>query len=347
MNNDESKHYRVGEPQGNIEHHAGNREPDPSLMTRQEHVPVAPEEGGDRESFGSRLRAARLRRGMDLLACGQALHLPARLLKKLEEDDYEGIDYSVYLRSYLDKYASYLELGEDAIRAQLESLQTRQPVLVSMNRQPWWQRTLSRYSSAATYLVLTAVIVVPLIWLGLNGVLKRDIAKLTPLDAAPVGAHSAALNDGLQLPAPAGIAVAGQKPVPAASEKPLMASMTPFSAMEHSEDAGDAPDAAPAPAPATQPVTAPPAGNRLTLDLQNQSWVEIVDDTGARLEYALLPAGTHKSYRSSKPLDVRIGNADGASMDVDGKPLALDRFQHANVAHFDIAADGTAKPANG
>jgi len=43
---------------------------------------------------------------------------------------------------------------------------------------------------------------------------------------------------------------------------------------------------------------------------------------------------------------VRIGNATGAQVMVDGQPVALDSYRRANVAHFKVdLRDGKATPA--
>jgi cytoskeleton protein RodZ len=52
----------------------------------------------------------------------------------------------------------------------------------------------------------------------------------------------------------------------------------------------------------------------------------------------LLPAGTVRSYASDKPLDVRLGNCNEASVEIDGKTLDLAPYRHANVAHFKLAS---------
>jgi cytoskeleton protein RodZ len=92
------------------------------------------------------------------------------------------------------------------------------------------------------------------------------------------------------------------------------------------------------PSDATPPVAVEPTagGHNLELSLTAASWVEVTDTAGVRLEYGLLPAGSHKVYRSDKPLDVRIGNASGASATIDGHPVGLDDFRHANIAHFNV-----------
>ena len=77
-------------------------------------------------------------------------------------------------------------------------------------------------------------------------------------------------------------------------------------------------------------------GHSVSLSLSGASWVEVVESDGTRLEYGLLPAGSSKNYHSDQPLDVRIGNATGAQVSIDGKPLGLDDFRRANVAHFRV-----------
>lgn len=349
MKNDESLPLNG---QGNEETPENDEVPADTVASMQPEDParvgVVPDTTPAGPTLGERLRASRERHGMSLQDCAQALRLPIRVLRKLEADDYAGIDYSVYLRGYLRTYAEHVRLDRAHVEALLDTLDTRQPELVAGPAIPAWKRGFERYSSAATYIVLTAVIVVPLIWLGLNGVLKRDMARLAPLNAAPVGTPSDAGGAGHASNTAVARRDAGNADAadgrdgaqsPAQSQKPLMASMAPFSAMQ----APSQPDTEPA-----KPATPAPAatGTRLSVSLQQPSWVEITDSTGKRLEYALLPAGTHRDYRSDQPLNVRIGNAEGAQVDVDGKPIALDRFQHAKVAHFDVTGDGTIRPDN-
>ncbi len=342
--------------QGQGEHPFTSRNPVGNPCDSTTSALDAPEFGPEPEpdkslpSFGQRLRASRERHGMSLQDCARVLHLPVRLLEKLESDDYEGIDYSVYLKGYLKKYAAHVRLEATHVEAQIESLAPRQPELVATQSMPAWRLGIHRYSNALTYVVLTAVIVVPLVWLGLNGVLKRDIARLAPLNATPVSAQSTELVAGTGnvsdtsasvKPASAGPRQPDAKPS-SDGQKPLMASIAPFSALESGKLVPNVSrDDAVQPAKQAAPM---PASTHLVLTLLQPSWVEITTATGKHLEYALLPAGTRRVYDSSQVLNVRIGNASGAQVQVDGKPLALDRYRSANVAHFDIQNNGSVQP---
>lgn len=293
-------------------------------------------------SFGHRLRAAREARGLDLDACAHVLKLPARVLRQLESDQREGIDYAVYLASYITKYAHHLGVDEDAIQAELASLKRAEPTLVATGGMSHSRYLLERYATAATYVVLTAVIVVPMVWLGVRGTLDRDLSHLSPLDAAPVAQQDAparvashTATDALKPPSnKAAAATPGD-------EQALMASMAPFPGLESGSLTAAKPEAATA-APA--PVVAAPGEHSVSLTLDQASWVEVVAADGSRLEYGLLPAGSSKTWNSAQPLDVRIGNAGGAQVSIDGQPVALDAYRRANVARFRVQ-DG--KPAPG
>lgn len=300
-------------------------------------------------SFGARLRAAREARGLDIEGCGQALRLPVRVLRQLESGDYSGIDYQVYLGGYLTKYGRHLGVDEAAIQQELQSLRPSQPTLVATGGISHSRYLIERYARAATYVVLTAAIVAPTIWLGVRGTLDHDVSHLAPLDAAPVAqsevpagaASTVAVGADTQL-ARASSAAAAPLATPAQQEQPqpLMASMTPFSALG-SNDSSQAPKSEP------EASTSVGSGEHsLAISVPSASWVEVTNQDGTRLEYGLLPAGSSKTYRSDKPLVVRIGNANGATVQVDGRPVDLDGYRRANVAHFKVELrDGKAVPA--
>lgn len=283
------------------------------------------------DSFGSRLRAVRQARGLNIETCAHALKLPARVLRQLERGECDDIDSKVYLGSYISKYGQYLGIDEASIGAELDRIKQTELPLVATGGISHSRFLLDRYATAATYVVLTAVIVVPMVWLGVRGTLDRDISHLAPLDASPVVQQD--------VPAASGSAASGSVASRVATlssaqtapsqeqDQPLMASMAPFPNLDSS---------------LSQPKAVAPAvdtgtgAHSLSLNLSAASWVEVVDRDGTRLEYGLLPAGSNKTYHSDQPIDVRIGNASNASVSIDGQSLGLNDFRRANVAHFRV-----------
>jgi cytoskeleton protein RodZ len=304
----------------------------------------------DAPGFGSRLRAAREARGLDLETCGHALHLPVRVLRQLEGNDFDGIDYQVYLGGYLRKYGSYLGVEESEIEAAIAKSRPAQPKLVATGGVSHSRYLLDQYAKAATYVVLTLVIAVPTVWLGMRGTLSRDMSRLAPLDAAPVAQQDApppAASSSVakapvlaQTTTPVSAPAAAASAPHAAATQPLLASMVPVPNLDS--------DVAITPPPANTAPAAPvgAGAHSLTLELPNASWVEVLGKDGTRLEYGLLPAGTSKTFRSDQPLEVRLGNATGAQVSIDGQPMTLDPYRHSNIAHFRVEIqDGKATPA--
>lgn len=316
------------------QHHASGHSPSESDLIGIHLSPDDPDATQPHgESFGAQLHAAREASGVNLETCAQTLKLPARVLRQLECDQYDGIDSKVYLASYIGKYARYLGMGDVAIQQELDRIQQIESPLVATGGISHSRFLLDRYATAATYVVLTLVIAVPTIWFGVRSTLDRDITHLAPLDAAPVAQSDAPASSGssallarvqTNTPVPA-IAPATAVASPA-QDQPLMASMAPFPNLSSDTKA---------PAPSSSAgLDSGEGAHSLSLGLSAASWVEVIDADGNRLEYGLLPAGTHKTYHSNQPLDVRIGNAMGAQISVDGKAVSLDDFRRANVARF-------------
>ncbi len=295
-------------------------------------------------SFGSRLRAAREARGLDLAACANALRLPARLLRKLELDQYDGTDSKVYLSSYVATYGRYLGINEASIHVEMDRIQQVEAPLVATGGISHSRFLLDRYATAATYVVLTLVIVVPTLWFGVRSTLDRDITRFAPLDAVPVAQQEVSRAN-------SGITAAGdhasQPPVTppadainANTDQPLMASMAPFPSLSGNNSLA-------APKSAAAVLDAGHGRHQLELTLSAPSWIEVTQADGTRLEYGLLPAGSRKVYRSDQPLDISIGNVSGAQVEIDDQTVGLDDFRRANVARFRMQLqDGKASAAS-
>jgi len=293
--------------------------------------------------FGARLAAARERAGLSRAEVATRLKLPLQLIGRIEQDDYTGLTQAVFLRGYLTGYARLVGLSTEEAAATAQAHAETVP-LVATGTIPRSRYLFDRYSVSATYMVLTAIIVVPAVWLATHGGLEQNLARTAPLDPPaqvvaadePPAGYATASPEALahapvlEFPAPA-------VPAPEPAVSPLVASMTPFPTRTA------APEPVPAPPPAATPATGPAIGSGahvLELKLEQQSWVEVVTADGQRLEYSMLEPGSHTTYRSDQPVFVRLGNAEGASITGDGQPVDVAAFQRGNVAHVKLFGEG-------
>lgn len=275
-------------------------------------------------AIGTRLRAAREARGLSIADCGRQLHLPIKVLERLEAEDFGSPEHFVFLRGALNSYARFLGLPPGSCDNVLRTVApAEQPALVSVARTSQTRWLLQRYGTAATYIILTATIAVPLVLLGLRGGLQRPTARIVSLDQ-PAASTSAPATS-VKAPHVATV-------TPTVDEAPFRASMTPFAAIGMNDDSASAP------APETAPVvTSAPAGaHTLTMNASADCWFEITDADGNKVDSGMLRAGDSRSWHSAGVLHVTLGNAGGVTVTRDGQPFPLDASRHANVAHFDV-----------
>lgn len=299
-------------------------------------------------SLGQRLRTARERRGWERAEVGARLKLPVKLIARLEEDDYEGLTQGVFLRGYLASYARLVGVPVDDATTVAQAHSHAAP-LVATGTIPRSRYLFDRYSVSATYLVLTAIIVVPAVWLATHGGLEQNLARTTPLDPPaalalpaeetqpPAEASSQALAASSAMPPESVTMTPPPVAVPDEPAAPVIASMAPFTAAR-----APAPAAAPS---ADAPATVGSGAHSLVLKLEQQSWVEILGADGRRLEYGMLAGGSERTYRSDGPLSLRLGNAQGARVISDGAVVDLAAFQRGNVAHVKLfGGNGPSRP---
>lgn len=290
-----------------------------------------------RESLGQRLRAAREARGWSGADVAARLHLPIQIVQTLEADRFDAIGHRIYLRGYLTNYVRLLDLPTVLVESVLQQ-HLEPPPLTTSGTISHSRYLFQRYSVSALYLILTGVIIVPAVLLAMRAGLEPKITELTNLEApnalatsesgkpnASSAASTPVASSPSEASAPAAASIAG-----AASDSPLIASMTPFQALTRKDTEVAQPTAS----------ASGSGAHTLRLSLKEASWVEVTSAKGEKLEYGLMPAGTVRTISSDSVLDVRIGNSAGAEVELDGQAQDLTAYRHSNVAHFKAFATG-------
>jgi len=249
------------------------------------------------------------------------LHLSARQIVALENDDYASLPGPTYVRGYLRGYAQLLGLSAEPIVESYNRLvATRKPVdLGKLAPKPEIRsdHQLVKFGTAA---------VVALI-LGLSAVWWQEQDEPAPpvVVQAPVATEPEEIAGPLipetDVPAPiAGTGTAATKPV-VAPTPPAATTNVPVA------------PAVSEPKPVV-PITGP--RGRLTIQTTLDSWADVRDANGNRLLYRVVPAGNTEAVEGVAPLSVFLGNAEGVRVEYNGEVQDIARYRRGDIARFTL-----------
>jgi cytoskeleton protein RodZ len=196
--------------------------------------------GGDEvRGIGARLRAAREKQGLTVLAAAERLHVDARILEALEAGDFAVLGADVYVRGHLRRYAE--AVGESP--AELQELyagggaRAPQPDLTRIPRAP--PRGDSSHLMLPALLLVVGAAAAGVLWWALH--LQSGTAQ--PISEPAVAPASRASGGAGAAPAPASGAAApgaapGLLPTAAAGQAQLGLKFSAMSWVEVSDAGG-------------------------------------------------------------------------------------------------------------
>jgi len=277
--------------------------------------------------IGRLLARARKQKGLDLRQASQSLKLSGSTLERIENDQFEQIP-AIYRRGYVANYARLLDLDPEPLLARLP--QANPEPLRAVLPAPRHNQRFDRFLRFATYALVTTMIVPPLVVFFVMGGARlfeadRNSMEGASAEAAPVGANSYRDRLADVLLTESSTETSGHL---SASAMPLRPVRPPVE--EVVDEAAE-----PAPAPEQPPVS---LESVLELNLIDDSWVEVEDADGQRLEFDLLRAGQNRSYTGRAPFRLLLGRAGQVELWLDGQKVDLKDRDLAGVAELEIGA---------
>lgn len=253
---------------------------------------------------GERLKHAREAAGLTIEDVAARLHMPARVVRSLETEDWSRLGAPVFVRGQVRSYSRLVGLTTAPMMAALDIGPVEPSRLISRTHTPraqWWAEQIGR---RLVYIVLTLSLAVPA-WVATSQHL------------------SGAANDAAPLDIPTKLDVAA-KPAPL-GRRTVMASMAPVTAASI-----EAPAAA---------IEASTAG--IVIRTTGETWLEAVAADGTSIEKGLLPSGSERSFAPARLARLTIGNASAVHVMSNGQQVDLAPFTRTNVARFTVSSDGS------
>ncbi len=243
--------------------------------------------------IGERLRNAREARGWSLPDVSELTRIRATFLQALEEEQFDRLPGRTYLKGFLRTYANTLGLDPDELfdAYHLEFEMPAQPIVGAHSvevpiRPAAWPSPFRRMITGAAALAL-----VVLLFLGYIG--YQQLRRF----AAPVS-----------------------RPDVTAQPPPQPSRPTPAPPVAEPAPAQIPPPARPRPPETPGPVASSAAPLTVVLRITEESWIRILAD-GRRVFQGVIAAGVERTWTAQSELTVRVGNARGVSVEVNGQPV--------------------------
>jgi len=233
-------------------------------------------------SLGEQFRAAREARGLTLSEVSEQIRIRSVYLSEIEAENWSAIGAPVYIRGFLRTYARFLGLDPEEAVGEFNKTQAAAPVAEVRTPAGTGLDHLRERSLSPLIWVATAIAAI------LIGFVIYNYVQLQRQRAA----------------GPAPVATPTVLPSYAATASPSSPA-----------------EGTPGPSPSGGPLaSAPPAApHSLALTLSAPSWLRVVVDGNVSME-GTFPAGTAKEFRGKFAV-VRVGNAGGVQISVNGKPV--------------------------
>jgi cytoskeleton protein RodZ len=273
---------------------------------------------------GRRLAEVRTRLGRSQADVAAALKLPRSIIEAIEDDRMDRIA-PIYRRGYLINYARELgEAPERYLGADVAAPPPLKGVLPTAG-----PSRVDRYLRYATYFLGTTLIVPPLVYFFVAGGSRLfDETPEAVVSGGTDGAAEVRPVDPSTVSGRIARALALGETPGEADDGPLAASTLPLPALRPAEST-------PIEEPTAEAPQAQPSGlHRVDLELVDDSWVEITDADGQRLEFDLLRAGSERTYEGRPPFRLLFGRANAVRVELDGRAIRFDGDDAGSVAEF-------------
>ena len=277
-------------------------------------------------AIGETLRRERLRRNLGLEQISRELRISTRMLEAIESDEFGKLPGYVFAKNFVRQYAQLLGLDGEEAMAELAKvmeppsdsvpLPLRQGPGADEIRVPpmrAWEGVHDGAGFAWGALIrrLGLVVLAVMISSGVYALWQRS-KRPTPVTETPRAASQPVPAQPAPAQVPAGTADTGSEPQTGAP-----AEAQPDSSAAAQTAAPEAPVPAQAAALAAQ---AQPGPVHVQVTAREEVWVRAVSD-GKYLFSVTLAANETRSVDGNQFVELRLGNAGGAEISLNGKPV--------------------------
>ncbi|MFU8830965.1 MAG: RodZ domain-containing protein [Wenzhouxiangella sp.] len=286
--------------------------------------------------IGTRLRKERIRQKLSDREVASHLRLSEPRVRDLEEGRADQM-VPLYWRGYVSSYARFLGLDPTALLSNIEPEQPSElREVLPTSRRAW---KFDRMLKFATYALVTTVIVPPLVIIYLQSgwrMVDADSATANSTGGQAVSSSEERMAGRITR----ALALDENDQSAKAAPSHLSASALPLNAVRRPVESADRPATSILPVDPDADAAEPDLTVELTLRLRDDTWVEITDADGQRLEYDMLRAGQLRMYRGLHPFRILLGRANSVELELNGETVEYEGHDRGEVVQLQLLAGG-------
>ncbi len=289
------------------------------------------------QSVGHLLRKARVMKGMSVEDVSRQLRLSVLQIEAIEKENYEKLPGRTFLRGFIRNYANLVQLDPIPL---LQLLPESTPVISTYERTPFKNKQISFSSNreSSSNNRLTTVIVLFTIIAGAYFIFANDIWIKTPetnsvSDVAKFESGTASVEIQLPLSGTAKTAISSQATQQLETSDRMNSEKNSAAELDTKTETIPAKHK-PIIQRAEKATVIPSDIGNLYFQLTGDSWIKVVDGSGASLFEQLKKNGSEQVITGKRPLSIVIGNASAVNLTYNDKVIDMASYKRQ---------DGTAR----
>lgn len=303
----------------------------------------------DNQSLGSLcggvLYAKRLEQGLSVVEVAKQLRLGNKQIEALEQDLFSALPEPTIVKGFIRNYAKLLKISaEPLLAAYAEMMPDKEEYSFKLSPGINMKITGNQKSNTTRYFVLTIGLLLGVgAWFFYQNYVQKpnpinpipDVIEALPELALPMSERVAEVSEfQLEMPEQPQEQVIAVEPSQANDSVTNRADEQTSEEIVSEKTVEPSEEAVAEEAPSSDTTT---GKTRIVFSASQETWLSVINATGNEVYNKILYAGNRDVIDVYQPSEIVVGNAHGATLEVDGKSIDLAPYTRINVARVRLS----------